>query len=115
MPNLVVNVTFNPPVVKLMGATLREETIHKLEQVLPNVTTTHVSHNKEAPKFQLLQNPSHWHADLGQHYCDQLGRSLIFLALIETLEGEDWKLKGTNTVTHPDNGKDSTKFFFFRA
>lgn len=115
MPNLIVNVTFNPPVLKIMGSTLREETIHKLEQRLPSVTTTSLNTQKEPPKFQLKENPAHWHIDLGQHYCDQLGRSLIFLAMLETLEAEDWKLKGTNTVTHPDSGKDSTKFFFFRA
>eukprot|EP00672_Neobodo_designis_P023531 CAMPEP_0174831326 /NCGR_PEP_ID=MMETSP1114-20130205/3023_1 /TAXON_ID=312471 /ORGANISM="Neobodo designis, Strain CCAP 1951/1" /LENGTH=115 /DNA_ID=CAMNT_0016065147 /DNA_START=52 /DNA_END=399 /DNA_ORIENTATION=+ len=115
MPNLVVNVTFNPPVVKMMGTTLREETVHKLEQILPQVTTTSLTHQRAAPKFQLNSNPTHWHIDLGQHYCDQLGRSLIFLALIEALEGEDWNLKGTNTVVHPENGKDTTKFFFYRA
>jgi hypothetical protein len=115
MPNLVVNVTFNPPVVKMMGTTLREETVHKLEQVLPQATTTSLTHQRSPPKFQLLNNPTHWHMDLGQHYCDQLGRSIIFLCLIENLEAEDWVLKGTNTVIHPDNGKDTTKFFFYRA
>lgn len=115
MPNLIVNCTFNPPVIKLMGTTLREETIRKLEQRLPQVTTTSQSSQREPPKFVLLNHPTHWHIDLGQHFCDQLGRSLIFLAIIETLEAEDWKLKGTNTVTHPDNGKDTSKFFFFRA
>jgi hypothetical protein len=115
MPNLIVNVTFNPPVIKMMGTTLREETVTKLEQLLPGVTTTSLSSQREPPKFQLMNSPQHWHMDLGQHYCDQLGRSLIFLCLIEALESEDWMLKGTNTVTHPDNGKDTTKFFFFRA
>jgi hypothetical protein len=115
MPNLIVNATFNPPSIKLMGTTLREETIHKLEQRLPTATTTAQSGQREPPKFVLLNNPNHWHIDVGQHYCDQLGRSLIFLAIIETLEGEDWKLKGSNTVTHPDTGKDTTKFFFYRA
>eukprot|EP01063_Lacrimia_lanifica_P004740 TRINITY_DN126_c0_g1_i1.p1 TRINITY_DN126_c0_g1~~TRINITY_DN126_c0_g1_i1.p1 ORF type:complete len:137 (+),score=67.22 TRINITY_DN126_c0_g1_i1:63-413(+) len=114
MPHLVVNCTFNPPVIKMMGSTLREETVHKLDQRLPIVTTTSVSPKKELPKFSYVQNPPHWHNDLGQHFCDQLGRSMIFLTMIECLEGEDWKLKGTNTVTHPDNGKDTTKFFFFR-
>ncbi len=115
MPNLIVNCTFNPPQVKLIGATLRDETVHRLEQRLPGITTTASSSQREPPKFQLLNNPTHWHVDLGQHYCDQLGRSLIFLCLIETLEAEEWQLKGTNTVTHPDSGKDTTKFFFYRA
>ena len=135
MPHLVVNCTFNPPVVKIMGATLHEvcasllqrspthtkktttrnnkqhnatqETIHKLDQRMPAVTTTSVSPKKELPKFVYIQNPPHWHSDLGQHYCDQLGRSMIYLTMIECLEGEDWKLKvcfadqtGCNTHAH---------------
>ena len=60
------------------------------------------------------QNPPHWHLDLGQHYCDHLGRSFIFLTCIECLEGEDWKLRGTNCMTHYDQPKDTTKFFFHR-
>eukprot|EP00164_Ancoracysta_twista_P023329 GFYU01043588.1.p1 GENE.GFYU01043588.1~~GFYU01043588.1.p1 ORF type:complete len:127 (+),score=41.75 GFYU01043588.1:31-381(+) len=116
MPNLVANVTFNPPVLKIMGTTLREETVQKLQQRLPTVTTTSASTIRRAPPtFELKKDPEHWTIDLGQHYCDQLGRSLIFMCLIETLEGEDWKLKGTNTVTHHDSGKDTTKFFFYRA
>ena len=60
------------------------------------------------------QNPPHWHLDLGQHYCDHLGRSFIFLTCIECLEGEDWKLRGTNCMTHYDSARDTTKFFFHR-
>ena len=118
MPNLIVNVTFNPPVIKMVGTVLREETVRKLEQILPAHTTTHPLSQHSAqkvPQFVKMMNPEHWHLDLGQHYCDQLGRSLIFLALIETLESEDWLLKGTCTVTHPDTNKDTTKFFLYRA
>ena len=63
----------------------------------------------------MMQNPPHWHMEIGQQYCDQLGRSIIFLRLIEALNGEEWKLKGTNTVVNPENGKDTTKFFFYRS
>ncbi len=115
MPNLIVNVTFNPPVVKIMGSTLREETVHRLEQKLPSATTTSMSTQRDPPKFQLMSNPTHWQIELGQQYCDQLGRSIIFLSIIESLEGEDWMLRGTNTVTHPETNKDTTKFFFFRS
>eukprot|EP00758_Cryptobia_borreli_P005132 Tbor_TRINITY_DN4748_c0_g2::TRINITY_DN4748_c0_g2_i1::g.17083::m.17083 len=116
MPNLIANVTFNPPVLKLMGSTIREETIEKLQRCLPQSTTTSAgSTRRPPPVFELKKDPDHWTIDLGQHYCDQLGRSIIFLNLIETLEGEDWKLKGTNTAVHPDTGKDTTKLFFHRA
>eukprot|EP00760_Papus_ankaliazontas_P028841 PhM_4_TR4020/c0_g4_i1/m.47026 len=115
MPNCVVNCTFNPPQLKIMGSTLRDETITKLQQRLPLATTTSLNSAKTERKFNFVQNPPHWHLDLGQHFCDQLGRSIIFLTIIECLEAEDWKLRGTNTVVHADNGKDTTKFFFYRA
>lgn len=114
MPNLIVSVTFNPPVVKLLGSTLREETIHKLEQKLPTVTSTAVIPGKE-PKFVFEKEPAHWRIDLGQQFCDHLGRSLIYLAIIECLEAEDWKLRASNCMNHYDTGKDTSKFYFSRA
>eukprot|EP00754_Rhynchopus_humris_P001335 Rhum_TRINITY_DN10797_c0_g2::Rhum_TRINITY_DN10797_c0_g2_i1::g.40331::m.40331 len=114
MPNLCLSCTFNPPVLKIMGHTLREETVHKLQSRLPAVTTSTTSPSSQPPKFVFVQNPPHWHLDLGQHYCDHLGRSFIFLTCIECLEGEDWKLRGTNCMTHYDSARDTTKFFFHR-
>jgi hypothetical protein len=114
MPNLVVSVTFNPPVVTLLGATLREETVHKLEQRLPAGTSTAPTPGKEPPKFVFHKDPDFWQIDLGQQYCDHLGRANIYLAIIEALEAEDWKLRASNAMTHYDNGKDTNKFFFSR-
>ena len=115
MPNLIVTCTFNPPQIKLMGSTLREETIHKLEQRLPTVTSTASSPGKEAPKFVFHKEPAHWSIDIGQQFCDHLGRSMIYLVVIESLEAEDWKLRATNCMQHHDTGKDTSKFFFQRG
>ncbi len=115
MPNLVVSCTFNPPVVKIMGATLREETVHKLESKLPLVTSTAQTPGKEPPKFVFQKDPAHWTIELGQQFCDHLGRSLVYLAIIEALEGEDWKLRATNSMLHYDTAKDTSKFFFSRG
>jgi hypothetical protein len=115
MPSLICNVTFNPPVITMLGSSIKEETIHKLEHALPEVTTTAMCSQREPPKFVYVPNPPHWRMELGQHYCDQLGRAIIFLRLIEALNGEEWKLKGTNTVVSMDNGKDTNKFFFYRS
>jgi hypothetical protein len=114
MPNLIVSCTFNPPVVKLLGSTLREETVHKLEQKLPTMTSTSTVPGKE-PKFTFEKEPAHWRIDLGQQFCDHLGRSLIYLAIIECLEAEDWKLRASNCMNHYDTGKDTSKFYFHRA
>jgi hypothetical protein len=113
MPNLVVTVTFNPPVIKLIGSTLREETLKKLEVLLPKVTTTSVS--KDPPKFTIAKDPPHWHMEISQQFCDHLGRSLVFMAIIETLEAEDWTLRASNSMVHFDTGRDTNKFFFARA
>ena len=115
MPNLVVSVTFNPPRIRCVGATLREETIKKLEMILPKVTTTAATQNKEPPKFTFVKEPPHWAMEIGQQFCDHLGRSLIYMAIIETLEAEDWQLRASNSMVHYDNGQDTNKFFFNRA
>ena len=115
MPNLIVTCTFNPPVVKLMGSTLREETIHKLEQRLPTVTSTSMGSQRDPPKFVFVKDPAHWSIEIGQQFCDHLGRSMIYLSIIECLEAEDWKLRATNCMSHYDTGKDTSKFFFQRG
>jgi hypothetical protein len=114
MPNLCVSATFNPPVVTLVGATLREETIHKLEQRLPAATSTAASTRKDPPKFVFNKDPDHWSIELGQQFCDHLGRSAIYLTIVEALEAEDWKLRATNCINHYDTLKDTSKFFFTR-
>jgi hypothetical protein len=115
MPNLVVTVTFNPPVIKLIGANLREETIKKLENFLPKVTTTAHTQSKEPPKFTFVKDPAHWHMEVSQQFCDHTGRALVYMAIIETLEAEDWTLRASNSMVHYDTGKDTNKFFFHRA
>ncbi|KPI82806.1 hypothetical protein ABL78_8182 [Leptomonas seymouri] len=55
-----------------------------------------------------------WHIDLGQHYCDQKGRSMIFLVIMEALEEEGFALRGTHTVV-TEKEKDVTRLIFSRA
>ncbi|KAG5508442.1 hypothetical protein JIQ42_08184 [Leishmania sp. Namibia] len=55
-----------------------------------------------------------WHIDLGQHYCDQMGRSMIFLVIIEALEEEGFALRGTHT-TLTEQEKDVTRLIFVRS
>jgi hypothetical protein len=101
-------------VVKLMGVTLREETVTKIERALFDMTHGVVNSKKPIPKFKTEQNPDHWVLALEGHYCDHLGRSMMFLTIIEALEAEDWKLKGSNSILHPESGKEINKFFFVR-
>eukprot|EP00906_Rhabdomonas_costata_P035467 RCo049827 len=114
MPYLIASCTFNPPMVRIMGSTLKEETISKLNQKLFQVTTTAATPKKDPPRMQRKENPLHWVITLDGQYCDQLGRSMIFLTVVEALEGEDWKLKASNAIVHADSGMDSSNFIFFR-
>ncbi|KEG06497.1 hypothetical protein DQ04_13641010 [Trypanosoma grayi] len=118
MPNAIVNCTFNPPTLSIMGAQMRQETIDSLERALPHCTTTSQNSmstaNGQAPKFVLADaQPNTWRMSIGQHYCDQRGRSVVFSAIISALQLEGWLLRTTNSIETEDN-KDVTRLFFWR-
>jgi hypothetical protein len=119
--NLVVNFTFNPPQVKVIGP-VRETTIEKLNSVLPRTTTSLRSSRAGNPKFEYQQNPPHWKVTLDGQFCDQVGESALFLALLDALEEEGgWKLVTTQAITQPDQDShqqdfyETHKFFFSRV
>eukprot|EP00667_Euglena_gracilis_P026017 EG_transcript_30979 len=114
MPNLIVSCAFNPPVLIIMGHTLREETIRRLDARLTQMTTTFPSSKAETAKFELRSDPPHWYSTLDGQYCDQLGRSLVFMTIIEALEAEGWKLRASNTVSDEELVLDISKLFFFK-
>ncbi|CAD2212788.1 hypothetical protein, conserved [Angomonas deanei] len=49
---------------------------------------------------------------LNSHYCDQQGRSLLFLAVMGALEEEGYSMLGTSSITDRETGKDTTRMFF---
>ncbi|RNF25141.1 uncharacterized protein Tco025E_02289 [Trypanosoma conorhini] len=114
MPNLCVSATFNPPVITILGSALREETIKVMEQRIPTSVSTSSSPSKEPIKFIFYANPDHWRMELSQHFCDDLHKSAVFLAMIEALEGEGWNLRASSSIRDNDSGKDTTKLFFSR-
>ncbi|RNF04373.1 hypothetical protein TraAM80_05250 [Trypanosoma rangeli] len=118
MPSVIVNCTFNPPVLSIVGAPLRQETLDALEKVLPCCTTT--SQNSlgaavgSAPKFMLVNNqPNTWRLSIGQHYCDQRGRCVMFAEIIKALHAEGWTLRTTSSH-ESGNDKDVARLFFWR-
>ncbi|RNF10124.1 uncharacterized protein Tco025E_06843 [Trypanosoma conorhini] len=119
MPSVVVNCKFNPPVLSIVGAPLRQETLDTLEKALPRCMTTSQNSlsvaNGGAPKFVLLNNqPNTWRMSIGQHYCDQRGRCVVFSEVINALHAEGWTLRTTNSH-ESDNEKDVARLFFWRA
>jgi hypothetical protein len=112
--NLIVNITFNPPNFCIIGP-VKENTIQKLNQMLPTVcTTTNTAKVKFA--FQRREDPPHWYGELRPHFANEdIGQALIFATMLDALEEEGgWKLKGSNATNH-DVDKVTYKFFFVRA
>ena len=118
---LIVNFTFNPPVIKVVGP-IRDTTVEKLNQVLPVATTSTRSGRAGNPKFVYEPTPAHWSATLDGQFCDQVGMSNLFLCILDALEEEGgWKLASTHALSMPDvdclqqDHYESYKFFFARV
>ena len=112
--NLIVNFTFNPPFITIVGP-VKENTIQKLNAVLPTVcTTTCTAKTKFA--FQRQDNPPHWYGELKTSFAnEEIGQTALVLSLLDSLEEEGgWKLKGSNATNH-DVDKVTYKYFFVRA
>ncbi|AIN95223.1 hypothetical protein LPMP_020430 [Leishmania panamensis] len=73
----------------------------------PNHNSTGVASGEDAEAYKS------WHVDLGQHYCDQMGRTMIFLVIIEALEEEGFGLRGTHSLVVKE--KDITRLIFVRS
>ena len=116
---LVVNFTFNPPVIKVTGP-VKESTIERLNAVLPTVTTSRRGDRAGQPKFVFKPAPTHWTVTLDGQFCDQIGESRVMLAILDSLEEEGvWKLASTQATTLPDNESLQQQFsnaycFFFK-
>eukprot|EP01063_Lacrimia_lanifica_P005782 TRINITY_DN1349_c0_g1_i1.p2 TRINITY_DN1349_c0_g1~~TRINITY_DN1349_c0_g1_i1.p2 ORF type:complete len:125 (+),score=57.02 TRINITY_DN1349_c0_g1_i1:79-453(+) len=119
-PNLIVNFFFNPPCIRIIGP-IKEGTIEKLNNLFPRMTSTASGTKTAPPKFVHEITPAHWHVKLTGQYCDQLGQSMLFLALLDALEEEGgWVLKDTNAITMVDTDAiqqahhEVLKFFFVK-
>ena len=112
--SLIINVTCNPPTFSIVGP-IKENTVQKLNSVLPTVCTTT---NTAKTQFQLVrkENPPHYWGELRTHFInEEVGQAQIFVSLLDALEDEGgWKLKGSNATNH-DVDKVTYKFFFVRA
>ena len=111
--NLIVNMTFNPPFITIIGP-IKETTIQKLNVELPLVCTT-VATQKLKFAFTRIDEPPHWAGELRTSFAnEEIGQSKLVLGLLDALEEEGgWKLKGSNATNH-DVDKATYKFFFVR-
>lgn len=111
--NLIVNMTFNPPYITIIGP-IKETTVQKLNEDLPKVCTTEQS-QKLKFAFEKKDAPSHWAGWLRTSFAnEEVGQSRLVLGLLDSLEAEGgWKLKGSNATNH-DIDKVTYKFFFVK-
>ncbi|ORC90517.1 uncharacterized protein TM35_000083150 [Trypanosoma theileri] len=99
--HLIVNITFNSPEIRILGP-IKEQTIDKLNEVLPNATTSSRSTRFAPPKFQYLSNPNHWYIKLDRQFCDDEGISHLMVLLLDALEEEGvWKLVSATSLRQP--------------
>eukprot|EP00998_Keelungia_sp_KM082_P000005 NODE_10008_length_498_cov_46.555256_g9985_i0.p1 GENE.NODE_10008_length_498_cov_46.555256_g9985_i0~~NODE_10008_length_498_cov_46.555256_g9985_i0.p1 ORF type:complete len:119 (-),score=21.18 NODE_10008_length_498_cov_46.555256_g9985_i0:72-428(-) len=109
--NLVVNLTFNPPEIVIVGP-IKETTVQKLQSIFPQVCTSSPG-QKSLCQFMKVESPPHWYCKLSAGYCnEEMGQSQIMLTIMDCLEEEGgWKLKASNALNHDDT-KVTYKFFF---
>ncbi len=119
--NLIVNFTFNPPLITIIGP-VRDITVQKLNAILPEVcTSTQTANPKNKFSFVKVERGaasaamSLWKGALEHSFAnEEVGQSRLILALLDSMEEEgDWKLKGSNATCH-DVDKVTYKFFFVR-
>lgn len=98
---LLVTFTFNCPEIRILGP-IKEQTIEKLNDVIPNATTTSRSNRTALPKFEYLPNPNHWYIKLDRQFCDEDGKSHLMVLLLDALSEEgSWRLVSSFVTKEP--------------
>jgi hypothetical protein len=110
-PALVVNFSFNPPVVSLSGPVL-ESTVAKLSEQLPRLTTNSVKGRKAPPTFRHVTQPHpHWLLEMEALIADELSQLSIINAVLDCLEDEGgWGMH--DTLAYTTDYVDHFTFFF---
>jgi hypothetical protein len=112
-PVLVVNMTFDPPTVKILGQ-VHDATIAKLNDFLPHLTLNSTQGRRAPPKFERLTDPTpHWAIELRGAISNDPSRMAFMLAVLDCLDEEGgWSMHDT----HGSNTEfeESHSFFFVK-
>lgn len=128
MSTVIVSCTFNPPVVVIQGARIREDTLEHLQNALPKCTTTSpaTQRHAETPAFLPFGEDDNkeaghdenkmkgWKLSLKQHYCCQKCRSMIFMEIMSSLQDEGFAMRGVHSFLQEDS-TDVTRMIFMPA
>ncbi|ESL12177.1 hypothetical protein TRSC58_00060 [Trypanosoma rangeli SC58] len=99
--HLVINLSFNSPEIRIIGP-VKEQTIDKLNDMIPNATSTARNTRTAPSRFQYISNPNHWYMKLDGQFCDAEGISYLMVLLLDALELEGvWKLVSSTALRSP--------------
>lgn len=111
-PALVVNFSFNPPVVSIVGPIL-ESTVGKLSDHIPQLSTVSPHGRKQTPEFEFREGPGapHWVLEMPTLFANEVSQLSIMLAVLDCLEDEGgWGMHDTHACT--GDYVDNYTFFF---
>jgi hypothetical protein len=110
---LVVSMTFEPPVIDILGP-IQETTITKLNDQLPLVCTNSSRGRKRPEGFVRRDAPHpHWHMELRGMIAEIPAKMAMILAILDALEEEGgWGFHDGHSVTM--DFEEAHKFFFMR-
>jgi hypothetical protein len=100
-PGLVVNFSFNPPVISIAGP-VQESTIAKLNELLPRLATNSVRGRRSPPRFTAQTEPApHVLLDMGTLVADETAQMLMMLSLLDCLEDEGgWGMRDSHAAAY---------------
>jgi len=105
-PCLIVNVSFNPPVISIVGP-VKESTLAKLNDILPRLTTNSVRGRRKPPTFgpsteYVNVNPPNVAVmDMGSLFADEVAQLSIIVAVLDCLEDEGgWTMTDTHAASY---------------
>ena len=112
-PVLVVTMTFDPPVIQLVGP-VPEATIAKLNDYLPHLTLNSALGRKSLPKFVRATEPvPHWVMELLGLISDDPSKMAMMLAVLDGLEEEGgWSMHDAHSSNN--EFEEVHKFFFVK-
>jgi hypothetical protein len=103
-PCLVVSLEFNPPLVHIVGP-ITEQTINKLNEILPYACTNSIRGRKEPPQFTVVDAPlPAWRLEMRTLFCNEVSIINFMVILLDALEDEGgWSMKDTHAEHFTDH------------
>lgn len=114
-PALVVNFSFNPPLVSIAGP-VKESTISKLSELLPQLSTNSCHGRRSPPVFVPHDIPvRHYILDMASLMSNEPSKMAMMLAVLDCLEDEGcWTMRDCHATLY-DYVEHHTFFFTMKS